>query len=100
MRLEAVIHDWAMSSRERARLTVAIRKYEQDGWLLEILEIIDDGDHPHIPNSIVSSKFTEAVEWTNSTLDGKGRMSYDTWVFRSQQEAEKFKTMFTLKWAT
>lgn len=44
----------------------------------------------------------EKIQWAVTQLNewpNVNRMSYDTWFFRYKRDAEKFQTLFALKWA-
>lgn len=44
----------------------------------------------------------QAVDWTIEQLEnwnGVKRMAYDIWQFNRKKDAEKFQTLFNLKWA-
>lgn len=54
-----------------------------------------------IINAFKLEIFDDIVIWTSEQLElwpGCKRSAYDTWVFRSKQDAEKFITLFNLKW--
>lgn len=45
--------------------------------------------------------WTNAINWTVSQLEHRkdvSRTSYHMWYFNTKQEAEKFQTLFWLKW--
>ena len=46
-------------------------------------------------------KFTDRIEWATEELEkwNAWQSSYDTWVFHSKDEAEKFLTFYALKWS-
>ena len=49
-----------------------------------------------------SQKLDKCIEWTTKQLNNQMlsvRMSYDTWYFVRKQDAEKFATLWHLKWA-
>lgn len=64
----------------------------QEGWDTELdFQPLIGGD-----------KLGEAVNWTTEQLEnwqGVKRMSYDIWQFKRKKDAEKFQTLFNLKWA-
>ncbi len=48
-------------------------------------------------------KLDERVDWAISQLDtwpGVKRMAHDTWHFKRKHDAEKFQTLYNLKWAS
>lgn len=49
-----------------------------------------------------NSLFDDMIEWAVEELEkwNAWRSSYDTWVFSNKDEAEKFITFYTLKWAS
>ena len=46
--------------------------------------------------------FNDRIEWVKNELENwdAWRSSYDTWVFSSKEEAEKFITYYILRWAS
>lgn len=47
------------------------------------------------------SKFSDRIEWTAEEIEkwNAWRNDYNTWIFDSKDEAEKFLTFYTLKWS-
>lgn len=48
-------------------------------------------------------KLDERVDWTLSQLDSwldVKRMAHDMWYFKRKRDAEKFQTLYNLKWAS
>lgn len=52
-------------------------------------------------NYLKEFNLDERIEWAVEELEkwSAWRSSYDTWVFSNKDEAEKFLTYYTLKWA-
>jgi hypothetical protein len=95
MTLEKVVNQWIRDRLENTRLFLAtVRRGRK--WSLTIDEIVEGEDHYN------STKWTDAINWTVTTLGtwpNCTRMSYDTWDFQHKRDAEKFTTLFQLKWA-
>jgi hypothetical protein len=56
----------------------------------------------HQYNTVDHSAVEEKINWTIEQLASwafVSRQSYDQWAFIRKRDAEKFKTLFTLKWA-
>lgn len=51
---------------------------------------------------IAPEAFNDRIEWAVEEIENwdAWRSSYDTWVFSSKDEAEKFITFYYLKWAS
>ena len=63
--------------------------------LPESTELFSDWDHTGI--------FDKRVQWTLDQLSNwpnVKRMSYDMWYFKQKRDAEKFQTLYNLKWAS
>lgn len=66
-------------------------------WVFHIEDWDEDLDAP------TNENWTESIEWTAEQLDGSlkaNRMSYDMWYFKRKIDAEKFRTLWILKWLT
>lgn len=65
-------------------------------WLLTLKEV-----WPTQYKSSSSTKLDDCVEWTATSLgrsDVCRRLSENVWSFKSKQDAEKFLTMFYIRW--
>lgn len=58
--------------------------------------------HGNIPDWADSGNLDERVNWSIDQLQewpGVRRMAYDMWHFKRKRDAEKFQTLYNLKWA-
>jgi hypothetical protein len=97
MTLDQIVAKWTRDRLEQAKLSIDIARKNRK-WALMVEEI-----HSDPGNYGSSTKFTEAINWSVTALNewpNCVRMSYDTWYFKTRYEAEKFSTLFNLKWAT
>ena len=71
--------------------------YKRDRiWVFHIIDYDEDIDAP------VVSNWTECIEWTANQLGSYPRvtrMAYDMWYFKRKNEAEKFQTLWLLKFS-
>lgn len=69
--------------------------------MLQISEYWDDGIETYdvSEDSIMYDDYIEWAEQQLSTWKNVKRMAWDQWYFTSRQDAEKFITLFNLKWA-
>jgi hypothetical protein len=79
------------------RLNVGIDIDElANAWRLSIVE-----KHEESPLWNDYDKFYNAISWSTEQLitwPNVSKMSFKSWIFDSQKDAEKFKTLFVLKW--
>lgn len=66
-------------------------------WAVTIQEVWNDNT---ISDVNLSVNFNNCIIWTEEELKKWEckRTSYDTWVFKSKRNAEKFITLFLLQW--
>ncbi len=76
-----------------------LERNKQGAWQITLDSNFDKQDvfADHDPET-----FNDRIEWTKNELENWNawRSSYDTWVFSSKDEAEKFITFYTLRWAS
>ena len=98
-KLADALKQWDMIKMENITVNVDIIR-RGNFWSLQVFEegalrgrgFVYDG----------SGLFDRSIEWAEAQLrerDDVSRKSYDVWYFYNEQEAEKFKTLFVLKWA-
>lgn len=95
MTLEKIMNTWVKDRLDQAKLSLMIVRRDRI-WSAMIEEIIEGDGYG------TSTQFTEAVNWSTETLKtwpDCTRMSYDTWYFKERYQADKFNTLFSLKWA-
>ena len=95
-----VIKQWKIASMERIKVTANIT-CRDNHWSLQVVEENVEVNVNGLP-LYAKSLFDLSITWTEAQLLGRddvSRKSYDMWYFSTKQEAEKFKTLFTLKWA-
>ena len=93
--LDRIVQGWVKIRLENSKLFTGVVRREGK-WALTIDEIVEGEEH------YTSEKFTACIDWTISTLTtwpDCTRMGYDTWYFKYKRDAEKFNTLFQLKWA-
>jgi hypothetical protein len=98
MTLDSVIKEWA-----RAHIMSIVPELKRRGskWCVHINEqwpTVDDSGS-YIPDTALHNRI---VEWATPQLEfwpNCKRMSYDMWYFDRKQDAEKFITLYHLKWA-
>lgn len=56
-------------------------------------------EHNEFGAVVDTESVDKILEWTLQNSNGK-RISYDTWQFRSEQDANEFIMMFKLRWGT
>lgn len=68
-------------------------------WAVTLNEVWDDAT---VSDVSISLNFDKSVTWAEEELKkwDCNRTSYDTWVFKTKQDAEKFRTLFLLQWPT
>ena len=94
--LERVVQSWTRARLENSKLFTSVVRRGQE-WAMTIDEVVEGEDH------YTSTKFTNCIDWTINTLvtwPNCTRMGYDTWYFKHKYDAEKFNTLFQLKWVT
>ena len=97
MTLDHVIQEWA-HSHIMSVIPELTRRGRQ--WCVHINErwpTVDDAGS-YIPNTALHGKI---VEWATPQLESWPnckRMAYDMWYFERRQDAEKFITLYHLKW--
>lgn len=66
-------------------------------WAITLQE--DWGDNV-VSDVNLSVNFDDSIHWADEELKKWDcfRTSYDTWVFRKKRDAEKFKTLFLIRW--
>ena len=78
-------------------LKLTISKRKARCWQLMIVE--EPATIEELHNSL---RLDECIDWTTQQLNNQImaiRTSYDTWYFMRKQDAEKFATLWHLKWA-
>lgn len=93
--LDRVVQNWTRDRLENSKLFLGVVRRGRK-WSLTVDEVVEGEDHYN------STKWTNAINWTVATLStwpDCTRMSYDTWDFNHKRDAEKFTTLFQLKWA-
>lgn len=75
-----------------------LTRNNKGAWAITITR--DSYDQYYIDNDI--ENFNNRIEWAITELENWDcwRSSYDTWIFASKDEAEKFMTYYILKWAS
>jgi hypothetical protein len=70
------------------------------GYCTMTLQEVWDGARGSDDHSFSSSYLDDTIAWAVSELEKWQckRTAYDTWQFKKQYDAEKFKTLFLLKW--
>lgn len=66
-----------------------------------IISIVDSMEFDEFVYSDFDSQIVQSINWATEQLEtwpNVRRMSYDSWWFVKKQDAEKFQTMFILKW--
>ena len=73
-----------------------------DGHCALTLQEVWNGARGSDDHAFSSSYLDDAVDWASVELVKWkcNRTAYDTWQFKSKQDAEKFRTLFLLKWTT
>ena len=90
--LEQVMQQWAGLNRAIAK--PVLKRGQKRRWMIIFEEDTSDG--------WISSDLDEKVEWADLILKNwktAHRSSWDTWYFHSKRDAEKFLTVYYLKWA-
>jgi hypothetical protein len=93
-------YDQLKSILERGPTIIISLEKERSHWRISIR---DDMTFDEFSYSDFDSKINQAINWTEDQLKSwpdVRRMAYDIWWFERRRDAEKFKTMFTLKWLT
>ena len=100
--LTSIVNQWKQNKLDSIRVNA--RLYQREGnWCIQIHEEDEMGKQPTAYSSAYrfTSTHGDAVEWSQTVLSSwksVRRMSYDMWYFKTKREAEKFLTLFTLKW--
>lgn len=97
--ISEVIKEWKISSMEKITVTANITR-RGTHWSLQVVE--ENSEFSRGLPLYDTRLFDQSITWTEAQLLGRddiSRKSYDMWYFSTKQEAEKFKTLFTLKWA-
>ncbi len=66
-----------------------------------VVQLIENPEHKaeqFVGVIIDPYEIEEVLNWTNENSNGR-RISYNTWQFRSQEEAEQFIMLYTLRWS-
>jgi ferric-dicitrate binding protein FerR (iron transport regulator) len=100
--LTSIVNQWKQNKLDSIKVTAKLSQRDNQ-WCVRIDEEDDEGKHPNAYSSMYrfSSTHGDAVEWTQTVLSSwksVNRMSHDMWYFKTKKEAEKFLTLFTLKW--
>lgn len=69
-----------------------------------IVTVVEAWEEANIISNLYppSNKLNQCIEWSTKQLEtwrNVKRMSYDQWYFKNKDDAEKFITLFTVKWA-
>ena len=75
-------------------------KYRPDRWG-HTVQLVEHPEHKFDKFAgiiIDPSGIDEVLEWTNEQSKAR-RISYDTWQFRSKDEANEFIMLYNLRWS-
>jgi hypothetical protein len=68
------------------------------GHTVRLVENPEHKSEKFFGTTVDPDEIEEVLEWTNENSNAR-RISYDTWQFRSQQEAEEFIMLYNLRWS-
>jgi len=94
--LNKVMQSWVKKEEPTIQPVLSRRAGKYSVTLEEKWQSVDDAG-----NYYNSGALDEKVEWTNeylATVKESIRTSWDTWQFKSKQDAEKFILFYTLRW--
>lgn len=95
--LEPTYKDLAMEMYGEPTIKPMLWKSQQGRWYVGLEEQWPD----ELPRNFDSSMLDKRIHWTVQQLElwpGCSRQGYDTWIFKSKKDAEKFITLFSLQW--
>ena len=97
--LEPRIRELTQMLEQGPRIKPALIRNRQGAWQITLKSSFDDPELFQVTDFPV---FDSRVEWLTEESENWDcwRSSYDTWVFSSKDEAEKFITFYLLKWAS
>lgn len=99
--IEPNYHHYAKMLEEGPKVK-AVLEYNNYKWRIHVQEDWGDVNIGHMYYTASYINRDICVDWTAEQLSNQKfvtRVSYDQWDFQSKRAAEKFITMFNLRWA-
>lgn len=75
-------------------------KHNPNNWghTVQLVEHPEHKSGKFFGTTVDPDEIEEVLEWTNEQSKAR-RISYDTWQFRSQDEANQFIMLYNLRWS-